>query len=67
LGFGGMYWTVDAKLGDEVDDYMRWVRGRSNLMPRHAGPIAKTWTGGSSNLMPRLTRDPWTTPGAAAI
>ena len=36
-----MKWTVGAVREDEVDDYLRWVRGSGNLMPRHAGPIAK--------------------------
>ena len=34
----------------EVDDYLRWVRGSSKIMPRHTGPIATKrrvgWGGG---------------------
>ena len=45
-----MYWTVGAKLGDEVVDYMRWVRGSGNLMPHLAGPIAKHGQGAAAIL-----------------
>ena len=40
-GFGGMYWTVGAVREGDVLDYLRWVRGSCNLMPRLTGPIAK--------------------------
>ena len=33
--------TVVQEREGEVLAYLRWVRGSSNLMPRHAGPIAK--------------------------
>ena len=36
-----MYWTVGAVREGDVLDYLRWVRGSSNLMPRLTGPIAK--------------------------
>ena len=60
-----MKWTVGAVREDEVDDYLQWVRGSGNLMPRHAGPIAKNaaphprsmdHARGSSNIMPRSRR-----------
>ncbi len=49
---GGLKSSVDAKLGDEVDEKPAVAPGQRPKMPRHAGTIAKS-TCGSSKIMPR--------------